>query len=537
MNPTGSNRAERLLSLNEEPSLNAPLGSTLSLRDALRVAFRYQWRFAVFFLLVMTITVVATFTAPEVYESESKLFVRLGRENTGLDATSTIGQQPVVAIPFSRENEINSVVELLQSRAISEAVVDAIGPEVILGPEEASLVDTFQSAVGGLLPRGKQAGEAGGKLTPRDRAILKFEEQRNVDAVKDTAILSLSYDARTPALAQRVMRKIVDEYLEAHVRVNRTPGSHDFLSQQTQRLRQQLTAAEDKLRALKEQTGLVSPEAQRQILVTRIGRLEDELLQAETALAGGLAEASRLHESLQGVAKIQVIGRMTGLDNVAADGARQQLYTLQLQEQELLARFTEEHPEVQQVRRQIAGVQAVLNPSAKPEAIADDLPSRAPLNQELLRREPLLASLEAKRTRLRDQLGSARAELERLDQDALQIARLQREIGVYDANYRRYIDNLEQATIDESLQAAQISNINVIEPATYAPLPVRPRKLLNLVLGCGFAVAGGVALVLLSHYLDSSLRTPEEVETRLGIPALVAIPRLRHRELLLNGKN
>lgn len=75
----------------------------------------------------------ATVYTPRTYRSQTKLFLRLGRENATLDATATLGQNPVVALPPTRDNEINSVLEILKSRVLLEKVADRVGPAVILG--------------------------------------------------------------------------------------------------------------------------------------------------------------------------------------------------------------------------------------------------------------------------------------------------------------------------------------------------------------------------------------------------------------------
>lgn len=540
--------------------MHSSSGSGISLRDVYRIAFRHKKKFFAFFFIVVTVVGVATQRTPPTYRSEAMLFVRLGRENVGLDATTTMGQSPTVHVPYSREDELNSVVELLRSRILSERVVDALGPEVILGPESPSPLSLPNKLLASFLKpdaSGDTSEETSAaasndevaaftkkpELTPRDRAIMKYEQERGIGSIKKTNIISLSYEARHPALAQQVLKELVDEYLKQHVRVHRTPGARSFLAEQTERMRGKLHELENQLVTLKQRTGIGAPPERLQILAARIGHLESQLLDCETQLAGTLAEAQRLQHSLVGLSQLQLIGRTTGLDNSGADSVLEQLYRLQLQEQELLAKYTAEHVETQQIQRQIAQIQSLL--PAPPDtlvAVNDPPPDAAPdgltpTQAELVHREPLLASLQAKAERLRVQLAEAQQELHRFNEDEVQISRLEREIAVYDANLRKYVENLEQATIDEALQAEQISNINLVERATYNPKPVSPNKLLNLVLGLAMGLGGGLALVLLSEYLDNSLRTPEDVETRLGIPSLVTIPRASRKQLTLNGKH
>ena len=104
-----------------------------SLRDACRVLFRHRRKVCVFFTVVVVVVTAVTLFSSRVYRSQGKLLVRLGRENATLDATSTLGNSPVVAVSHSREQEMNSIVEILTSRVLAERVVDAIRPAVILG--------------------------------------------------------------------------------------------------------------------------------------------------------------------------------------------------------------------------------------------------------------------------------------------------------------------------------------------------------------------------------------------------------------------
>src|SRR5437899_10683207 len=109
-----------------------PGEATTSLRDLAPIVYRHRRKMGLFFLAVMAAVTAYVLLCPRVYRSQAKLFVRLGRENATLDPTATVGQAPVVAVPQSRENELNTVVEILNSRVLLEKVVDSIGPQAIL---------------------------------------------------------------------------------------------------------------------------------------------------------------------------------------------------------------------------------------------------------------------------------------------------------------------------------------------------------------------------------------------------------------------
>ena len=86
----------------------------------------------------MTTVTLGTFLVAEIYKSEARLLVRIGRESVSLDPTATTGQ--VISVGQSRESEINSELEILKSRELAQKVVDAIGPRAFLErPDELKL--------------------------------------------------------------------------------------------------------------------------------------------------------------------------------------------------------------------------------------------------------------------------------------------------------------------------------------------------------------------------------------------------------------
>jgi capsular polysaccharide biosynthesis protein len=104
------------------------------------------------------------------------------------------------------------------------------------------------------------------------------------------------------------------------------------------------------------------------------------------------------------------------------------------------------------------------------------------------------------------------------------------------AQYRKCAESLEQAEIDRGLEAERISNINVVQPATYEVEPVRPKPLPYLGIALAVALLGSLALAGVAEKLDDSLKAPEEVEAALGLPVLAAVPRRRPWLAPLNGK-
>ncbi|HVS40199.1 MAG TPA: hypothetical protein VMS17_31870 [Gemmataceae bacterium] len=483
----------------------AAVASTPPLLQAAQSVWRHKGKVLIFVVAVMTGVVLWTVYGPHSYRSEAKLFLRLGRENSTLDPTATLDQSAVLTLSQSRENEINSVIEVLKSRNVIEKVVDSIGAEAVLGRQP---------------PHDAAAGPAPpAKASDQEAAIRTLTAQLNVEAARHSDIVVITYEGPSPALSQAVVSRLIDVYLDRHLTLNRAPGEHQFVAEQADRLRDELTKAEEALRKLKESTGLVAPEAQRQLVVARISRLEDESIQASADLAAAEAQVKALRDK-QASLPATVTTRTTGMPNAAADAMRAQLYALQLKELELLAQHPEQHPDVLAVRKETEAAKTIL---AKEETNREQVavgPNRVYEEVEILlaHEEPVQASLRAKAAAVNDQLVQERGRLNALMDADLQLARLQREVDLKDSDYRKCAGSLEQAKIDEALEREKITNLEVVEPATFDPEAVRPRLAINLGAGLAIALLGAVALALTADRLPRRQRPTTEAKPRPAVP-------------------
>lgn len=528
--------------------------SQIALRDVYRALFRHKSKALLFFLMVMGAVVLVTMLQPRVYRSESILYLRLGRENVALDPTVTLSPETVVAIPQSRENELNSVAEILRSRVFLEEVVDAVGPEKILGPQAAKEADVLPGSQFAAV-NGQRRGEVtqptngaakwwqtltpGTVMTARERAVLQVTEQLGVEPMRRSDLILVTYNGWSPEVAQTVVRRLVDAYLRQHVQLNRTGGAYEFLTEETARIRSRLAEAEQKLLELRNQTGLSSPVDQQELLLKRIGRLEDELLQTKAAAAVSAVKIGRLRDQLARLPTTQVTGSTSGVANEGTDAMRAQFYSLRLQEMAAASKYTDEHPLLKEVRRQTTEAKKSLDQEETTRTEVTTGPDRAYEQTQLalIHEEPMLASLQTQAEQLETQLASAREELRTLNKNEFRIASLRREVELDEASYRKYAANLEQARIDQELERQRISNIKLVQPATYEVKPIRPRPFWNLILGLMVGSLGGLGLALTAEYMDHSFQTPEDVEERLELPMLVSIPRLKRRQLIFHGKN
>jgi capsular exopolysaccharide synthesis family protein len=109
----------------------------------------------------------------------------------------------------------------------------------------------------------------------------------------------------------------------------------------------------------------------------------------------------------------------------------------------------------------------------------------------------------------------------KMNQDAIQYGVMRREVDSSRDLYEGLLKRLKEAGILAGLRS---SNINVIDTASVPVAPVEPKIPLNIALGCLGGIVFGISSAFIAENIDSSIRTPEDIETYCSLPSLGIIP-------------
>ncbi|HEY8240706.1 MAG TPA: hypothetical protein VIH35_04625, partial [Kiritimatiellia bacterium] len=464
-----------------------------------------RWRLiAICFGLGLLAALGVYLTTPTVFRSESKLLVRYVTDTTVLDPAATGGR--VLTPERYADNIINSEVEILASRDLAESVVDDLG--VSQFSDESNRVD-------------------------RLAAVLTITRGLHIEVPRRSNVIRLYYDANTPALAQNVAASLVSHYLRKHIEIHRAAGAYDFLAQQTDQIRARLADTEEELRRLKNDAGVVSVEETKRSLLVRIEDLNRAYQDAEGELASTEAKLNIIHPS-QSTNETADAGKVVTND---PSGGVARLYDnlsrLQDKEMELLATYTEDSILVQNLRVQIEDVKRQIGISSPGVRGYVDIVMPVGSREGYIAEEANLAGTKARIDVIKQQIADTREQARKLDEIEGRIVILDRTKQIQEANYKYFSQSLEQARIDDALDAGKITNISIVQPATYPAERFRPDLMRNLAAAVGLGLALGIGLAFLGdRILDHSVKRPSEVEGQLKLPVLMCVPRI-----VVNGKS
>lgn len=469
-----------------------------SSRDYLLPVFRFKWRVVAVLAFGMSVAALWICLAPRKYASESKLFVRLGRENIALDPT--VNRNEVVGVNATREAEINSIVEHLRSRAILEKALAILEPGIAdASPQE------------------------------REDALRRLRKSVGINSPHESTVVTVRCAAPSPEDAQRAVATLVDVYLDEHMRINRAPGAYAFFVEQSERLKGQLESAQAALRDAKNKAGMASIEGRRKALEDQIAGVETQVQGASAALSATEAKIGSLKSSVGSLPEPLMRQMVRGTPNDGAAAMAAQLFDLRIRYREAMSKYTELHPKAIALRDQMEEVETALKREG---------PQREQIMTALLADGVAdRASVEAQKGKLQTQLGELTTRLVALNEDELTITKLTREVQQLETRYLAYTKSGEEARVDQALRTDRISNVSIIQPATFEPRPVSPQIPLTLLLGLLGGSLGGVGMAFLADRSDQTLRTCEDVRANLGVPGLVAVPHMQRRRAVPAGGN
>lgn len=502
----------------------------ISTIDFCRILIRHKAKMIWCFALAMGLAVAIMIFWPRKYQSQSKLFVRVGRETVTLDPSATTSQ--VIPVSLSRETEVNSVLEMLRSRVIIEKLVDEIGPAAILRPasESKSGEPTTPSFLSSLLSYIKLD-----PVSEREAAIERVSRLMSTGVEKNSDVITITGICKSPELAKTIVEKYVDVYLGEHSRMHRTAGSQAFFTEQTALLKEKMSDALTKLGEAKSKLGIVSVENERLILQNETTEVEIQLAQSQASLAAAQKKSEALRTRFARLADRLPTEEVKGFPNMAADNMRNSLYMLEVREAELASRFTDEFPALTAVREQINLAKHPLR-SEEQRRTQSTTTVNAVHNQtelNLLNEEANVESLSAEVIALENQAEKLRERTRLLNEHEAQIANLEQQAILCKANYATYCEKAEQSRIDAELQNERITNVNVVQPATFVEKPVSPKKTAVLVLGLFGGIGLSIGVALLSENLDSSGGFRAKEKEPLSRPVIAPIPKVaKYQEVL-----
>jgi succinoglycan biosynthesis transport protein ExoP len=480
-------------------------------------------------LLVTALTAAYMARQPDVYESLSRVQVDLETANN--PAIGAIKGTPIfLNNPSQDPTYFNTQIQILTSAGLLGRVAKTLDLEhnqSFLRPQSAQKPSIWQG-----IKRLVGAGQSPAPPKPPEEIKLRvgapislddvaeanrlepyvemLKGQLSVKPLNDTRIIEIRFKHQDPEISQRVNNMIAHTFVVSNLerKTETSNSAGDFLQKRIAELQSEIRTREEELINYAKNHQILTLDASQNTVVDRLTGLNKQLLEAENERKA--AEAAYRAALAPGALEAQA---EAANDSVALLETKRA--ELKRQRALLLLEYTEKYPEVRDLDQQIAMVEK------QADQLRSHTQSVVKANLETKYRQNL-----QKEQALREAFNKQRGETFTQNEAAVNYRIIQQEI---DTNKSLLDGLLQRSKENDVILAGTPNNIHVVDYASQPKGPVGPKRMQAIALAAVFSLLLAIALARFLDYLDDSVRSTQDVENFLRLPALAVIPTIgRH---------
>lgn len=340
-------------------------------------------------------------------------------------------------------------------------------------------------------------------------AAHAFIDSVQADAIPDTQLISVSFLHRDQDQAKRAVDGLVDVYIDSNGarRDSSNANASTWLASEADAMRKRLSDSEKALYDFKEKNDLLSLSLDERVSSAgaQIIKLTDALTEVRLTRARRATEAEQLAKTeLLEADELSPVAAALSLETL-----RGQLHDEQRKLSELKARYEDPHP---LVRQQVAKVHA----------------AEAAVHAEVTR---LVHAAQARVDEAGAQEKRIAAQLEAAKQDGLRVSRLELDYNKLrretDALSKQYLQVANRNKETELASKIKANNLHVLDYARRPTMSVSPHLTRSGIAALLISLLVGIVLALLLDALDRSVKTQDDVETKLKLPFLGLMPKVQ----------
>lgn len=261
-------------------------------RDFLAAVFRRRSRMLQIFIAALVLVAAAIFLRPRLYETRARILVKYTSEYVYRPQVGE-ARLPIALAP---EEILNSEISILTSEGLVREVIQEIGAEKL-----------YPGAFG---------------LKPSiDDAMNAFRKNLNVEGIRRSTILQVTFAHPDPQLSARALHELVERFEQKHVNVY-SEGALAFLEDQLRMYAQKLRKSDERLEAFRQKHGVFEYGEQMALLLRERSALQAAHRESGVALAQYQRQIEPLRKSLEGPHPPDVIGAIQ-TDMIRLEGEAQ----------------------------------------------------------------------------------------------------------------------------------------------------------------------------------------------------------------------
>lgn len=434
---------------------------------------------------------------PERFEASSRVYVD----------TQTVLKPMMVGLAFQPdiEQQVRMLAKTLISRPNVERLVDR---------PEAGFV--FRDA------------------KDREATLTRLMDQIKVIAAGGGNLYTVSYRDTNAERALQLVENTVALFLNsgAEGKKRDSVDAGRFIDEQIKINETKLTDAENRLKDFKVRNFGVSG-VSNQDYFARMSTLSDEVNKLRSDMHAAEQARDSYRRELAAEDPQLPLDSLPGATPAVTSEIDARIDSQRKQLDDLLRRYTDEHPDVISARRVLSQTElqkwqdveaSAREGRGKPKGTAATSPVYQKLRVALADSEAQVASLRSQLAAQQERLNQVRALAGRVPQVEAELAQLNRDYEVLRKNYDLLVARRESASLGVKLdESSQLADFRVVEPPRVSPTSVFPGRLHLALAAVVLALVAGVATALGMDMLYPTVDNTKALEQLSGRPSIGAV--------------
>jgi len=388
--------------------------------------------------------------------------------------------------------------------------------------------------------------------------LLKSLEERLVVQSQGFNLVRIAFDDTDPQLAKNIVQAVVSIFIENNLGRNRKDlaGARKFIDEQIREYELELEAAEQRRADFKRKNMGALPGDKSYF--EQVAGAKKDYEDAKSELEELTARHDMVSGQLTRIPKYLTVTAPVGPPiSTAPDGAEtssravslnpvgninQRIATAQQTLSRLLSRFTDKHPDVVRVQRDLnaliaerdkfmAALEAGNGQEEGGDAAAFAPGNATASNPVYVETKLHLFDLEAELSVLRPRVAAKLQKLNELKNRAqtipvveAEMSKMNRDYSVIKANYEQMLARREQARIEQNIETkSERVSYNLIEPPQVPLQPSSPNRPVFLTLVLVMAIGSGLALAFIMSQIQGTFSSVQALREMFTVPVLGAV--------------
>jgi polysaccharide chain length determinant protein (PEP-CTERM system associated) len=482
----------------------------LEIKNYIRSAWRFRWPAVALAWAVAVVGWAVVFKMPDKYESEAKVYV---------DTESVL--RPLLE-GLAVQTDMNQRLHLMTRTLLSHENLQ----KLILQTDLDHLTTS--------------QGEREQLIDQLRNSIVIDVDRRRIPGTRETEnFYTIRYVYHDRFMVQKVVQVLLNIFVESALGDTRIESdtAQKFLQQQIREYEARLVEAENKLTEFKRKNVDTLPSDGAGIFqrleAARTGFDELQLQLKEAQIRRD--ELKRQYNTT--LAEEEERRANLGVSANADSPTAQRLLAMQSRLDELLLRYTEAHPDVQELQQTIENLKQQVTASSTATMGTLSAPATVSTALEQLRLSYRQSEVELRTIRLRhdefqSRVDELKKKLDTLPQVEAELTRLNRDYSINRENYQELMQRFESAKMSEQAdEAGDNLKFRIVEPPKIPIQPIGPKRLVlsAVILLVALGIGGGGAFllsILKPVYFD--MRT---LRAELEFPVLGQVTRIMTDEV------